>query len=467
MNELFTLSSDLMCVASTEGYFKELNPAWEKVLGYTCEELLSKPFVEFIHPDDVKLTLTEIEKQIKGQATINFINRYLCKDGSYKWLHWHATPAENNTILYAVARDITQSKRAEEQLQKSEKRYQSLFAASNEGIAIHEIVTDAVGKAIDYRIIDANFAFEKILGIPRDKAIGILASKLYGTNDPPFLDKYAKIAKTGEYNVFDIYFPSMAKHFLISVFSPSRGLFATIFLDITERKRAEELLRESQKNLKMYTQRILAVREEEKKKLSVNLHDEVGAMAVSFNAGLSIIQSDLETKDLKSALQNIRKTKVVLKQEVANFRKIVEELRPPNIDIIGLVGILKEKFIKIAKDRDLKIRFEGQPGKIKLNDQVTIAIYRVTQEAFTNIAKYAKAKNVVVHLSWDNIQLKFSICDDGMGFDVNRALNNSKVFKLGVQGMRERIEALGGAFIIESVMKKGVAIKITVPLSRR
>ncbi len=112
--KLINIVPDMICIAGTDGYFKYLNPEWEKVLGFTREELKSRPLFDFIHPDDHAPTQKEIERQIKGKATLNFQNRYRCKDGSYKTLEWRAIPAKKDK-LFAVARDITERIRAEEQ----------------------------------------------------------------------------------------------------------------------------------------------------------------------------------------------------------------------------------------------------------------------------------------------------------------------------------------------------------------
>ena len=112
----FTLSLDLLCIAGSDGYFKRLNPAWEKALGYTVGELLGKPFLEFIHPDDRPATIQETEKLGKGQNTVSFENRYRCKDGSYRSLLWSATPFVEQQQIYAVARDVTELKRSQEAL---------------------------------------------------------------------------------------------------------------------------------------------------------------------------------------------------------------------------------------------------------------------------------------------------------------------------------------------------------------
>jgi len=118
MDMFFQMSPDLFCIAGTDGFFHDLNPAWESILGFSKAELMSKPLFDFIHPDDVEPTLKEIEKQIGGQETINFVNRYKCSDGSYKWLEWRAKASEDRMYLYAVARDITERKRLDDEIKQ-------------------------------------------------------------------------------------------------------------------------------------------------------------------------------------------------------------------------------------------------------------------------------------------------------------------------------------------------------------
>jgi len=116
LERLFMLSIDLLCIAGFDGLFKRLNPAWERTLGYSVEELLSKPYLDFIHPDDIESTIEEAQKLTTGAQTISFENRYRCKDGSYKWLQWSAAPSIEQQLIYAAARDITDNKRAERRL---------------------------------------------------------------------------------------------------------------------------------------------------------------------------------------------------------------------------------------------------------------------------------------------------------------------------------------------------------------
>lgn len=111
----FHISLDMLCVLGFDGYFKRLNPAWTETLGFTVEELRSKPFIEFVHPDDRQRTLDRNSRVRSGGEARSFQNRYLCKDGSHRWLVWNAAPDTEHGLIYSVARDITRQKRAAEE----------------------------------------------------------------------------------------------------------------------------------------------------------------------------------------------------------------------------------------------------------------------------------------------------------------------------------------------------------------
>jgi PAS domain S-box-containing protein len=124
--KLFNISFDLLCIAGFDGYFKDLNPAWEKATGYSLEELYSKPFKEFIHPEDRERTTLEIKNLSEGNVTLDFDNRYIRKQGNVLDLSWTAIPSPEEGLLYCIARDITARKIAEKQSHEYQLRLKDL-----------------------------------------------------------------------------------------------------------------------------------------------------------------------------------------------------------------------------------------------------------------------------------------------------------------------------------------------------
>ena len=136
-DQFFTNAIDLLCFLDYNGYFKRLNPAWERTLGYTREELMSRPFIEFVHPDDRERTLKQNAAVRSGGQARSFENRYVCKDGTYRWLHWNAASGSAEKVIYSVARDVTASKKIGEE---REQLVRELQAAAAEVKTLQEIL---------------------------------------------------------------------------------------------------------------------------------------------------------------------------------------------------------------------------------------------------------------------------------------------------------------------------------------
>jgi PAS domain S-box-containing protein len=143
----FTLSQELLCTAGFDGYFKKLNSTWEKVLGYSLDELLAKPFIEFVHPDDQEKTRIEAEKLMSGKDVVDFENRYCCKNGEVRWLLWSVVSVVSEQLLYASARDITERKKIEQALQIRNLQFECLISAAPFGIHLLDE---------DFRILQVN-----------------------------------------------------------------------------------------------------------------------------------------------------------------------------------------------------------------------------------------------------------------------------------------------------------------------
>ena len=136
----FNHSFDLLGIVGGDGYFKRLNPAFERTLGYTEQELCSRPIVEFLHPEDVAKTKKGIQTLSSGMSTISSINRYRCKDGTYKWFSWNTNPLGN--LFYSVGRDITEQVKAEEQvrpLKNQASQNPALRRTSETGVGVNSL----------------------------------------------------------------------------------------------------------------------------------------------------------------------------------------------------------------------------------------------------------------------------------------------------------------------------------------
>ena len=131
-DRFFDLSIDMLTIAHFSGYFKRLNPAWERTLGFTREELQATPMFDFVHPDDRERTREQNRQVRAGGQALGFENRYRCKDGSYRWLLWNSTGDIEHQLIYAVARDITARKQAEEERERLLRELQAALAEVKE-----------------------------------------------------------------------------------------------------------------------------------------------------------------------------------------------------------------------------------------------------------------------------------------------------------------------------------------------
>ncbi len=194
-DRFFTLSLDLLCIADFKGKFKRLNPAWATTLGYTVEELQEQSFIDFVHPDDWEKTLAETAKIASGAETMTFENRYRCKDGSYKWLSWKSRPLAEEKIMYAVARDITESKQRITQLQETTAQ----LARSEEEFRgqsnLLQLLIDSISDGVVAADTNGNFvlfnpAAEKIFGLGSTNTLPDEWSGKYGLFLPDQVTPY-------------------------------------------------------------------------------------------------------------------------------------------------------------------------------------------------------------------------------------------------------------------------------------
>ncbi|MBN1888437.1 MAG: PAS domain S-box protein [Thermoflexales bacterium] len=248
LDRYFTSSLDLLCIADTDGYFRRLNPEWEKALGYALSELEGRRFLDLVHPDDLEATLTTISRLDKQESVLNFENRYRCKDGSYRWIEWRSFPI--GKLIYAAARDVTERKRAEEAVQASEEKYRQLFENMASGFALHEIICDEQGQAVDYRFLEMNPAFERLTGLRAEETLGRTVREAIPGIEEEWIERYGKVALSGEPTEFENHTQALGRYYDVRAFCPELGQFATLFHDVTERVQTEALRRQAEEQVK-------------------------------------------------------------------------------------------------------------------------------------------------------------------------------------------------------------------------
>ncbi|MBN2805258.1 MAG: PAS domain S-box protein [Prolixibacteraceae bacterium] len=237
-DKFFNHSNDMLCIAGFDGYFKVLNPAWSKTLGWSTDELLSKPWIHYVHPDDVESTNNVKSTIVDGQELYQFENRYLCKNGSVKWLSWSSFPYPQEEIMFGVARDVTQIKNTEE-------KFRSIVHSSPNGIYFYHLSdTDQLIFA------GANPAADKIIGFDHRLLLGKKLQEAFPNLTDTFVPElYTKIAKGEEpTTTFEIeYQDSKATGFYeVTVYSTGNNTIAVEFIEISERKKAERIIKASE-----------------------------------------------------------------------------------------------------------------------------------------------------------------------------------------------------------------------------
>lgn len=254
LEKMFDLSIDLICVAGTDGYFKKLNPAFTSSLGWTVEELLAKPFYDFLHPDDVTTTSNKIKKLAIGEKAINFENRFIAKNGDYLSMNWVANRDEITGELYVIARDITEQKKAERLITQSEERTKIIMNS-----ALNAIIT------VDYRgeITFCNNQAEIVFGWKEEEVLGKIftefmipernrelwncsISQYLSEGENEFINKQVElfgVKKSGEEFLAEITITPIKQN--------RETFFCAFFQDISTRKEVENQLIHSENRSKL------------------------------------------------------------------------------------------------------------------------------------------------------------------------------------------------------------------------
>ena len=477
-DRFFTLSVDLLCIVGLDGYFKRLNPAWEKALGFSVEELLARPAIEFVHPDD-RARSRELAAPLRsGVDVVHYENRYVCKDGSFRWISWSCSAVlEGEGHLYAVGRDVTEHRGAEERLTRKTAELEAVFKALPDLL----FRTDAAGKIIDYsagRTSDLYVPPETFLGKTfADVLPGALGARIAAATERAHRSNQIEAIE------YDLAVPTGQQHFEARFVPLVDGQTVVVVRNVTERWQAQQALAASEARL----------RESERLEATGRL---AGGIAHDFNNLMMVVlmYSDMLLK----------------KSELAAYREQLADIRSAG----DRAASLTRQLLAFAKQQHLSIivldpgavigEMEGMLRRL-IGEHITLAMQcapgtwsvRADKSQFEQVvlnlalnARDAMPSGGTLTIALENEQLddaaarqlelpaggpfvRLTVSDTGVGIDPETRDHIFEPFfttkevgqgtGLGLATVYGVVRQSGGAVAVETAPGKGASFRIRLP----
>lgn len=438
-----------------EGRFTFVNKELCEISGYSKDELIGAKFVDFLHPDEKKRILDTFLNAFRNtEARPHLEFRIIHKKGPIIYAHSKPTPLifDNEIIGFSVIiNDITDRKRAEESLQEREAFNFALFQYNPAEI----IVVDLDGK-----VVKSNLAKRKSGN--RLPLCGDVMFKDYEADHE--IDMYLELMnciRSGKAKEFPE--QKYGDRLMTITISPFPQGAIIIFQDISERKLAEERLKDSREELRNLTVHLQSVREAERTNIAREVHDELGQLLTALKMDISWLEKRLSRSQeplLKKTRSMSKLTDVILQAT----KRISSELRPEILDDLGLAAAVEWQANEFQKRMRIECDISIEPQDISVDRDRSTAIFRILQEALTNVARHTKAGRVKVSLRREDGEIKLKVRDNGKGIRKDQ-ISDSKSF--GLIGIRERAHFFGGEVEIKGVRNKGTTVSVAIPLCKK
>jgi two-component system sensor histidine kinase UhpB len=231
-------------------------------------------------------------------------------------------------------------------------------------------------------------------------------------------------------------------------------------IDITERRQAEQALRDSAERLRDLARRVVEVEEAERRNISRELHDRVGQNLSALNLSLNLVRAQLPVGTPVALTERLEDAQHLVESSVQQVRDVMADLRPPALDDYGLLAALRTHADALSGRLGVPVVVTGQETEARLSPATETALFRIAQEALNNVSKHAHAAHVQVRLGARDGVVELSVTDDGVGFD-GAASSRDRV-TWGLKTMRERAEAVGAALRIEPAPSGGTRVVVEV-----
>lgn len=448
---------DGITMLDMNGKIVYVSPSIERILGYKQDELIGTDCFSISHPDeipnDVKL-FNDISLNPETSVLTESVVRH--KDGSWRIVEAVASPVSANKGLEGIVvnwRDITERKRLEELLRESEKHYKDIVENSLEGI----YQVDTSGK-----FMFVNESFAGTFGYKRDELIGKHFSSMLDAETASRVAKMVRDVFSGNNVRAEVPVQHKDGREIPVSFSatPLRregkiiGL-SGILKDVSERRRIEEELRSLSNHLQQ-------AREQERALIARQIHDELGQALTALKMDLAWMNNRLNTEQ-EPLLMKTRAMLQLTDRAIQTARTLSSELSPKVVEDLGLEAALEWLTEEFQNRTGIECKLTIKSKNIALEPERATAVFRILQEAMTNIARHANATEAKVNLRKINNSLVLEVMDNGRGI-AKEQVANPKSF--GLVGMRERAHFCSGEVKITGSQNKGTAVIVRIPLNK-
>lgn len=451
-------------VVTNEVYYSK---PWKNMLGYEDEEIENKFEVweELLFPDDRDLVIINLKDFVNGKdALYQSEYRLRRKDGSYAWILSRGKAMsrdKNGKPLRCIGthKDITDRKITEEALIKSEQYTKSILSSIPDLI----FVFDNNGVYLDYKSGDKNnlaVPFEKFINKSVFDVLPThVATHIKNGIDFVFANEEATVI---EY-VLDL---NNEQSFFECHITPFDTLkVVALVRNITDRRKIENMLRNSEEQLKSFASHLQNVREEERAMLAREIHDDLTQTLVAIKIELGMLSQKMPTRLQEEGIVdlNLKLNKLVgmVDGTIKTSRRIMSGLRSDVLELLGFVDALKLHVNSFQEQYGIRCTINNKIKTLTLDHEHALLLFRIMQESFVNIAKHACATEVNVKLFIVNKKLVLEIFDNGIGFDVKAPTQNDSY---GLIGMRERAILLNANVELTSVLSEGTTVRVTMSI---
>jgi len=473
--EVLDSLSAYVVVLDASGVIVAVNRAWERAA--LCNDPLELAQVG-LGANYVKVceraadTSPEAREVLEGIAAvlegrqIVFEREYLWIWRGYKqWFSMRVTPLSDRGGCVIVHEDVTERKQAEEAVRASEERFRSFF--ENAAIGAAQINPQK-------RFLHVNDRLCQITGYTRDELLTMGPLDLDHPDEVEADRKRIREFFHGKtaYLHYEKRYVHKAGYIVwvrvtVAPIRDDRGtVFTTAALieDITERKRAEEALRDSYQRLQVLSREVQVAKEGERSRLSRELHDEFGQVLSGLKLELTTVTNSLSHGHVSTAVRmKMKKAIGMVDRLFVSLREMVSALRPSILDELGLVPALEAFVSDIQEQSDLHCNLvtEQVISQPRWGPEIESALFRIVQELLTNVIRHAKATTVTIALGHEDGQIMLTVRDNGRGFDVCHVGRKNR---FGLRGVQERAELLGGTITIDSTRKVGTTVTVRIPV---